>query len=520
MVDHRATWYGPTLDLVQIPDFRLSDALFPDDAVTVLGVLAGDSPTLLPVPGSEPLAAQLSALGVTGKAGELVRAVLAIGTRQHPVALLGLGTEPPRADSWRSAVGAAARALSSTAHVAIAAPKLDAELAEAIATGFALGGYRFQNYLADPPATTSQLSLSAAATPELRESLDRARIISSAVWLVRDLVNTPANDLGPDALAQLAASTVAGLGIEAEVLTEHELAEGGFGGLLGVGAGSVRPPRLVVLRHRPPAAVARIALIGKGITFDTGGLSLKPAASMVGMKFDMAGAAAVLGVICALAQLGVPVELTGYLALAENMPSGQALRPDDIIAIHGGTTVEITNTDAEGRLVLADAIVAASAEQPDVIIDVATLTGAQVVALGERTAGVLGNDAAWITRLTEAGDTVGEPAWHMPIPDEVGKALESEVAELANAARGNRAAGMSTAAWFLRRFVGQRADGGGPIPWVHLDIAGPANNERAPYGVTPKGATGVPVRTLIEAIESLASAAEHQPVRPGGAPRP
>ncbi|MGO2112966.1 MAG: leucyl aminopeptidase, partial [Pseudoclavibacter sp.] len=445
----------------------------------------------------------LTALGVTGSRGEVVRALLEVDGRRARIALLGLGAGEPAAADWRSAIGSAARSLGEETAVAVCVDGIDAELAEQIATGYTLGAYRFGNYRTETKPSVERLILPVDDPGVVGDALERSRIIASAVALVRDLVNTPANDLGPANVADLAAATVGGLGISVEILDEAALEAGGYGGLLGVGRGSARPPRLAVLRWQPQGASAHVALVGKGITFDTGGLSLKPAASMVGMKFDMAGAAVVVGVMCALAQLQAPIAVTGYLCLAENMPSGEATRPDDILTIRGGTTVEVTNTDAEGRLVMADGIVDASNANPDAIIDIATLTGAQVVALGDRTTGVMGNDDSWITRVTAAADRVGEPAWHMPIPDEVGKPLASDVADIANARPGNRSAGMLSAAWFLREFVGED-ESGSPVPWVHLDIAGPSNNDKSAYGITPKGATGVMTRTLIDLLETVA----------------
>ncbi|GGA57932.1 putative cytosol aminopeptidase [Pseudoclavibacter endophyticus] len=495
-----------------IPDFETRSSRFDDDVVTIIGVRDADgTPELLPTAGAESLADALGALGATGKHGEVTRALLGAAGRTVRVALLGLGSGDPTVDDWRAAAGSAARALGGEPAVAVAVDGLDDALAEQIAIGYTLGAYRFENYRSETKPPIERLVFVVEESGVLASALERARIVSSAVALVRDLVNTPANDLSPANFADLASATVGGLGITTEVLDEAALEAGGYGGLLGVGRGSVRPPRLAVLRWQPQGARVSVALVGKGITFDTGGLSLKPAGSMVGMKFDMAGAAVVVGVMCALAQLQAPVAVTGYLCLAENMPSGEATRPDDVLTMRGGKTVEVTNTDAEGRLVMADALVDASSTHPDAIIDIATLTGAQVVALGNRTTGVMGNDDAWIERVTDAAARVGEPAWRMPIPEEVGKPLESGIADIANARPGNRAAGMLTAAWFLREFVG-RTESGEPVPWVHLDIAGPANNDTSAFGLTPKGATGVMTRTLIEALESVGA----EGVSPGG----
>jgi leucyl aminopeptidase len=260
----------------------------------------------------------------------------------------------------------------------------------------------------------------------------------------------------------------------------------------------------VVLRYDPPGATRHLALVGKGITFDSGGLSLKPATSMVGMKYDMTGAVTALAVTIAAARLGVATRITTRLCIAENMPSGSAVRPNDVLRMRGGTTVEVLNTDAEGRLVLADGLAAASEEDPDAIIDVATLTGAARASLGERYIPVMGEGEV-VARLIEAGAGVGETLWHMPMPAEIRQLLDSDVADIANAKPGNTVAGMLLAAHFLKAFVGVRGEGdaAAPIPWAHLDIAGVANNSGAPYGGTGKGPTGATVRTLLALTEDF-----------------
>jgi leucyl aminopeptidase len=323
---------------------------------------------------------------------------------------------------------------------------------------------------------------------------------------VRDLVNTPPNDLYPASFVERARAAVADLPIDVEELGPDELAAGGFGGILGVGQGSSRPPRLLVLRYRHDSALPHLAIVGKGITFDTGGLSLKPAAAMVGMKYDMTGAATALGAIIAAAQLEIPVRLTTWLCLAENMPSATAMRPNDVLTMRGGTTVEVLNTDAEGRLVMADGLAAASEEHPDALVDVATLTGAARVALGERYAGVMGDDAL-VAEVQAAAAETGELFWPMPLPPELRPQLKSEIADIANAKIGSTAAGMLLAGVFLREFVGAVSDEADAprIPWAHLDIAGPANNPAAPFGYTPKGPSGVTVRLLVRLAERLAA---------------
>jgi len=317
---------------------------------------------------------------------------------------------------------------------------------------------------------------------------------------VRDLVNTPPNDLYPASFVTRARELAEGLPLEIEELDVHALAEGGFGGILGVGQGSSRPPRLAIVRYSPAGATKHLSLVGKGITFDSGGLSLKPPGSMVGMKYDMTGAATALAATIAVARLGLPVRVTAWLCLAENMPSGTATRPNDVLRIRGGRTVEVLNTDAEGRLVLADGLVAASEEQPDAIIDIATLTGAARVAMGERTVPVMG-DTDLSRALVDAGTRAGETLWPMPLPAELATLLETDVADIANAKPGNTAGGMLLAGLFLKSFVGTRD--GAPIPWAHLDIAGAASNAGAPYGVIAKGPTGVTVRTLIAMTEDF-----------------
>ena len=297
----------------------------------------------------------------------------------------------------------------------------------------------------------------------------------------------------------MVANLASGLeGVEVEIWDEQKLVEENCGGILAVGQGSERPPRLVKI-HKPGSG-KKVALVGKGITFDTGGLSLKPPEGMVGMKYDMAGAATVLGVMQAIAGSETSADVTAYLCLAENMPSGRATRPGDVITIRNGKTVEVLNTDAEGRLVLADGLSLASEKNPDLIVDVATLTGAAVIALGNRYVGAMG-DSDSVKQVQTAADKAGELVWHMPLPEELAELLESDIADLMNVKIGNRAGGMLIAGQFLAQFIGEVE--GKPIPWVHLDIAGAANNSGSPYDYTPKGATGVMARTLIQLIMDI-----------------
>ena len=314
----------------------------------------------------------------------------------------------------------------------------------------------------------------------------------------RDLVNTPPNLLNPQSFAE-AAKKRAGSStakVSVSVLDDKALVKGGFGGIVGVGQGSVNPPRIVTMSWVPASPVATVALVGKGITFDSGGLNIKPSTGMVTMKCDMAGAAAVAATVLAVAELGLPVAVTGYLCLAENMPSGSAQRPSDVVVMRDGTSVEILDTDAEGRMVLGDGLCLASEKSPDWVVDIATLTGAQVVALGTEIAGVMGNDDAFRDRVVDAAGTAGEGAWPMPLPVELRSKLDTPTADIAH--KGDRDGGMLTAGLFLKEFVGEG------IPWAHVDIAGPAFSTTGPKGHVPKGGTGFGVGTLLALVESSA----------------
>lgn len=441
----------------------------------------------------------LPKLGASGAADELMR-LPAQGAGPAIVAVTGVG-ERADAAGLRLAAGSAVRQLSGSGSVAIAIPAEDVDAAEALLEGAGLGAYAFNGYRSEAKAPVGSVTLHTEITG-LR--LERVRSVVTAVARTKDLVNTPPGDLSPERLAELAGEAAHAAGISVRVWDEADLETDGFGGILAVGRGSSRGPRLVRLEYAPDGASVHIALVGKGITFDSGGLSLKPMASMVGMKMDMAGAAAVLAAMVALAELEVPVRVTGWLCLAENLPSGTALRPNDVLRTHGGTTVEVLNTDAEGRLVMADGLAAASAEQPDAIVDVATLTGAQVVALGNRVSGLMGDDAL-VARTRAAADAVGESVWPMPLPGDLRSLLKSDVADLANTKLGTTVPGMLLAGVFLREFIGKRTDSTDPIPWAHLDIAGPAFNTGGAWGFTASGATGVAVRALIRLGEDLAA---------------
>jgi leucyl aminopeptidase len=449
--------------------------------------------------------AALTGLGATGKAEEVTR-IGNFGGKGPPVVVaVGLGAEVAKGASYdgealRRAAGAAIRALAGTGKVAVALPAGTPDAVRAVAEGAVLGGYTFTKYRhssADdhkPPVDAIVVLVPNAKDKETKAALRRADVVSRAVMLTRDLVNTPPSDLHPAELAEIARAEGSKAGLTVEVLDEKALRKGGFGGILGVGQGSDAPPRLVHLTYKGGRGTkTKVALVGKGITFDSGGLSLKPAAAMEEMKMDMGGAAAVIATMRAIAELGLKVNVEAWIPMAENMPSGAAIRPSDVLSMRSGLRVEVTNTDAEGRLILADAIARAGEDKPDVILDVATLTGAQIVALGARTTAVMANDDDLRSSVVEAAGRAGEPSWAMPLPPELRKGLDSEIADLVNS--GPREGGMLTAGIFLKEFVPAG------VSWAHLDIAGPAYNSGAAYGYTPHGGTGAAVRTFVQFLE-------------------
>ncbi|MFF0576438.1 leucyl aminopeptidase [Streptosporangium saharense] len=482
---------------------------FETDAL-VVGVHPGeDGPRL--APGAEglddalngKLAATLGAVGVKGRPGEIAK-VPTFGALAAPLlVVVGLGDAPGSdadydPETLRRAAGSAVRALAGTARVALALPSADASQAGALALGGLLGAYSFTKYRTngEQPAPVDELTLLSGAEGA-QAAVERAVTVSESVSLVRDLVNTPPSDLWPARFAEIAEETGTAAGLSVEVLDETALKEGGYGGIVAVGQGSANPPRLVRLAYSHPEAAKTVAFVGKGITFDSGGLSLKPSASMDWMKSDMGGAGAVFGALVAIAKLGLKVNAVGYLCLAENMPSGTAQRPSDVFTSFAGKTVEVLDTDAEGRLVLIDGIARAAQDSPDVIVDIATLTGAQIVALGWRTAGVMSNDDALRAEVVEVAGEQGEGAWGMPLPEELRKGLDSPVADIANL-HPERWGGMLTAAIFLREFV---PDG---VRWAHIDMAGPAFNKGEAHGYTPRGGTGAITRTLLGLAERYA----------------
>ncbi|MGA4842436.1 leucyl aminopeptidase [Streptomyces sp. G45] len=467
------------------------------------------------------LATVLSTLGASGGEGEVTKLPAPSGFKAPVVLAVGLGPAPEKgeafdADVLRRAAGTAARALAGSKKAAFALPVEGADSVSAIGEGALLGAYSFDAYKGaakdakaqgkaakdDKGADKAPLAEVALLGAKPRDkahkaAVERALAVSEELNRARDLINTPPNDLDPEAFAAVATAAGKEHGVKVQVLDEKALAKGGFGGILGVGAGSAAPPRLVKLSYTSPKAKKHLAFVGKGITYDSGGISLKPAGHNETMKCDMAGAAAVFAAVVAAARLGLEVNVTGWLALAENMPSGSATRPGDVLRMYSGKTVEVLNTDAEGRLVLADALTKASEDKPDAIVDVATLTGAMVLALGDRTFGIMANDDAFRASLHEIAEEVGEPSWPMPMPEHLRKGMDSPTADIAN--MGARMGGGLVAGLFLKEFVGEG------ITWAHLDIAGPAFNEAAPFGYTPKGGTGSAVRTLVRLAERTAA---------------
>ncbi|MCI4675373.1 leucyl aminopeptidase [Candidatus Mycolicibacterium alkanivorans] len=439
----------------------------------------------------------LGAKGATEQVARLHVPTLPVGS----VLAVGLGS--PR-DEWpaeviRRAAGAAARSLTGVEAVITTLTELHLEAA---IEGLILGSYRFTEFRSaktapKDPALSKITALSTASSA--KKDAARATAIATAVNTARDLANTPPSHLFPAEFAKRAQTLGEAAGLEVEVLDDKALAKGGFGGIVGVGKGSSRPPRLVRLTYRGAKGegAKRVALVGKGITFDTGGISIKPAASMHHMTSDMGGAAAVIATVVLAARQELPIDVIATVPMAENMPSSTAQRPGDVLTQYGGTTVEVLNTDAEGRLILADAIVRACEDKPDYLIETATLTGAQTVALGARTPGVMGSDE-FRDRVAALSQREGENAWAMPLPEELKDDLKSSVADLANVSS-QRFAGMLVAGVYLREFV---ADG---VQWAHIDIAGPAYNTSGPWGYTPKGGTGVPTRTMFAVLEDIAA---------------
>jgi leucyl aminopeptidase len=448
------------------------------------------------------------ALGAKAAAGSFRTLPAADGGPR--VLVTGLGEGEPDTEDLRRAAGAAARAAGSLGKegrpltVAIGFGTTTVEELEAVAEGALLGGYRYapisssRDQPARPVDSLTVLHAGSTRTADGAEVSAVAPTVAAAVLTAREWVNVPPNLLYPESFADEAKALVKDAKISVEVLDVAALARGGYGGILAVGGGSSRPPRLVRLSYRPRGAKRHLALVGKGITFDSGGLNLKPGEGMYTMKCDMAGAAAVLAATHAIARLGLAVQVTAYAALAENLPSDTAYRPSDVLTLYGGKTVENGNSDAEGRLVMADALARANEDKPSLVVDVATLTGACIVALGDRTSGLMATDDETADLLLDAAEAAGEDFWQLPIPKETRGKLDSKVADLKSTGS-DRFGGALVAAAFLREFVKPGT------PWAHLDIAGPAYFDGKPYGYVSPGGTGVAVRTLIALARSMTS---------------
>lgn len=408
------------------------------------------------------------------------------------VAFVGLGDEAD-AESLRRAAGAAGRMAAPYASAATTLHLVDVEGAVAAVTlGYLLGSYRFDEYRSEPkPRRNERLELLDAIEGSEAE-IQEAEAVAGGVILARDLINQPAVDKSPEVLADRANALSDDISVE--IVDEIEAAERGYGGLLAVGAGSTNPPRMVIMRYEPAGAEPYLALVGKGIVFDSGGLSLKPAKGMEDMKTDMAGAAAVYGTMQAIAELGLPIRVLGVAPLSENMTGGAAQRPGDVFTAYNGKTVEVLNTDAEGRLVLADGLGIAAETEPDLIVDIATLTGAAKVALGPTVGAIVGNDDDAIAAVEAAARFAGESMWTLPLERSYRPLLDSPVADMKNI--GDRWGGAILAALFLSEFVDER-------PWVHLDIAGPGRADKAQDYVST-GGTGFTVRTLVELAREMA----------------
>lgn len=420
----------------------------------------------------------------------------------NSLVLVGCGAEGGDDENLRKAVGAGARTAASLAHetslkVAVDMGITSPQQVRIAAEGALLGCYKVPAITANPDtlevSTVTIVSNARGAKPEL----EKARILADAVYTARDWVDAPANVLYPKTFAASARSWCKDLeDVTVDVLDEKDLVRSGFGGILAVGGGSAHSPRLVRVEYAPRGATTTLALVGKGITFDSGGLNIKTADGMYTMKSDMGGAAAVLAAVGAVARLGLNVRVIAYGCMAENMPSGSAWRPSDVVTIYGGKTVENGNSDAEGRIVMADGLARACEDEPDYLVDISTLTGACMVALGNHTAGVMTSSAQAADTLLDASEAAGEDFWELPVRDEFREQLHSDIADVKST--GAREGGAILAAAFLQNFVTPGTE------WAHLDIAGPAFNEGKPHDYTPIQGTGFGVRTLVQLAANLA----------------
>jgi leucyl aminopeptidase len=487
---------------------RLSNGIVKDD-VLVVGLSTKSAKGALQIESGDlaldtkALLQQLNDLGATGKADEVIKIP---GTTTRLMVFTGLGKSVSTFNNevLRRAAGAAIRNLAGNSSATISLPAKSVASLQAISEGAALGNYSFTTFRGSTksaqkaPLKSITIHSELSAAPDAKEAVKRAEILATYTNLVRDLINTPPSHLTPDSFCKAISDAVksaggSSIGLKVSVMSESQLKSKGYGGITAVGQGSVNPPRLLNISYTPKGGVPKkkYAFVGKGITFDTGGLALKPALGMEAMKSDMSGAAAVCAATIAIALLKLPVAIETWAPLAENMVSDTATRPSDVITMYGGKTIEVLNPDAEGRLVLGDALVRAQESKDlDGIIDVATLTGAQVVALGTRTSAVMTNNEEFSSHFVKLTQSTGESFWPMPLPVELRASLDSPIADMANI--GERMGGMLVAGLFLKEFIEN------DLPWLHLDIAGPSFNEGVAHGYTPVGGTGIAMRSLVE----------------------
>lgn len=492
-----------------MPITRLTDSKnISTDEVLVVGFAQSDNgPELLEAAVALEAATKteineaIKLLNFAGKKSEITFLTIKSG-----ILCVGLGkiskTQPLEMETLRRAAAVAARSLVGKKSALFALPTQTTVAAQAVAVGVELGAYTFTEFKTKNEKNNESLKQANILVQDLfinKASFEEAQIIAESVKNVRNLVNTPPSHMYPETFANyVKKSFKKNSKLTLEVLDEKALKRQGYGAIIGVGQGSINPPRFIRLAYKSRGAKFHLALVGKGITFDTGGISLKPPASMHTMKCDMAGAATVIEALRAIMNLDLKINVTAYAALAENMPSASAQRPSDVVTTYGGKTIEVLNTDAEGRLVLADALARAQEDKPDLIIDLATLTGAATVALGSRTAGIMSNKDEARDQVFASAKETGESMWPMQIPEESRTILDSKTADIANVGfTPNPAGGMMVGAAFLNEFVDEKT------PWVHIDIAPPAFNEGAPYGYNGFGGTGVGVRTLVHLAQKL-----------------
>jgi leucyl aminopeptidase len=471
--------------------------------IIIQGVLSiGESGEILTRPNVEPTlnSVDLDSLDFRGRTEGTSRFI----SEGKAYGLVGLGKGITSPNQAREIGGAIGRAFRDQKTLVIDIPLSNATELLALIEGIAFVQYEFTKYKSSKPTPAQLTSVTLISPFKISQAqISKVQLIAETLNRTRNLVNTPGNDLYPEKLAQIFASKTKIPNLKVEIWDERRLAKEKCNGILAVGSGSTRGPRLVKISYTPPNAKAHLALVGKGITFDTGGISLKPKTEILGMKYDMAGAATVGEATLAIAKLGLPVKVTTFLCIAENMPSGTATRPNDVVTFRNGKSVEITNTDAEGRIVMADGLILASELKPDLIVDLATLTGAARVALGNRYSGLMGDDLS-VEMVENAAREAGELVWHMPLPEELFDLIQSDVADMMNSRVGNPTGGMLVAGLFLREFIGEKSKKDkSRLNWAHLDFATAANNDMPPYGATVKGATGSMIRTLISLAEQL-----------------